>query len=335
MSFINGAVLWLLVPLIVYVIKGKKQNLSQYLRWLVLLLLIIAMVRPALWESKSSQKVEAESLIFALDLSRSMSAKDIKPSRREASQESIKEFLKQNQTDQIALVGFTINPLLLSPPTTDHKLVSLALENLNSNYILTKGTDLNKLFKKIAKFTDKEKKVVLFSDGGDEPLSDDLVELLENENIKVMVVAMATKEGSAIEKKDGTLVQDRAGNIVVSKLNSSLKKLTQNGGIFLNFSSVDSTVKSINQWLEQEKGGENITKESRSYFELAFVPLLLAILLFFLSATRFSKKLLPLLVLIGIDVQADEIFTKQTWGGHVDRLRIERSFRWLLSLTSL
>ena len=325
MSFINGAVLWLLVPLIVYVIKGKKQNLSQYLRWLVLLLLIIAMARPALWESKSSQKVEAESLIFALDLSRSMSAKDIKPSRREASQESIKVFLKQNQTDQIALVGFTINPLLLSPPTTDHKLVSLALENLNSNYILTKGTDLNKLFKKIAKFTDKEKKVVLFSDGGDEPLSDDLVELLENENIKVMVVAMATKEGSAIEKKDGTLVQDRAGNIVVSKLNSSLKKLTQNGGIFLNFSSVDSTVKSINQWLEQEKGGENITKESRSYFELAFVPLLLAILLFFLSATRFSKKLLPLLVLIGIDVQADEIFTKQTWGGHVDRLRIERS----------
>ena len=177
MSFLNGAVLWLLLPLIAYVIKGKKQNLSQYLRWVVLALLIVAMARPALSESKSSKKVEAQSLIFALDLSRSMSAKDIKPSRRVASQESIKAFLKQNQNDQIALVGFTINPLLLSPPTTDHKLVALALENLNSDYILTKGTDLNRLFKKIAKFSDKEKKVVLFSDGGDEPIGDELVEL--------------------------------------------------------------------------------------------------------------------------------------------------------------
>ena len=325
MSFLNATVLWLLVPLIAYVIRGKKQNLSQYLRWTVLALLIIAMARPALWEVKASQPVEAQSLIFALDLSRSMSAKDIEPSRREASQESIKSFLKENKNDQIALIGFTVNPLLLSPPTTDHKLVALALENLHSDYILTKGTNLNKLFKKIAKFSDEEKKVILFSDGGDEPISDKLLELLEDENIKVMVVAMATKEGSAIEKKDGTLVQDRVGNIVVSKLNSSLNKLVQNGGLFIAFSSVDATVNSINQWLEQQKGSESINKESRSYFELAFLPLLLAILLFFLSATRFSKKLLTLLLLIGMDVQADEVFTKQTWGGHVERLNIERS----------
>ena len=325
MSFLNGTILWLLLPLIAYVIKGKKQNLSEYLRWIVLALLIIAMARPALWEVKASKKVEAHSLIFALDLSRSMSAKDIKPSRREASQDSIKEFLKQNQNDQISLVGFTINPLLLSPPTTDHKLVALALDNLNSDYILTKGTNLAKLFKKIAKFSDKEKKVILFSDGGDDAIDDKLVEFLDKENIKVMVVAMATKEGSAIEKKDGTLVQDRAGNIVVSKLNSSLKKLTQNGGVFSSFSSVDSTVNSIDEWLEEQKDSESINKESQSYFELAFVPLLLAILLFFLSATRFSKKLLPLLLLIGVELQANEVFTKQMWGGHIERLRIERS----------
>ena len=325
MSFLNGAVLWLLLPLIAYVIKGKKQTLSQYLRWVVFALLIIAMGRPALREVKASEEVEAESLIFALDLSRSMSAKDIKPSRREASQESIKAFLKENQNDQIALVGFTINPLLLSPPTTDHKLVALALENLKSDYILTKGTDLNKLFQQIAQFSDEEKKVVLFSDGGDEPIEDELAELLEDEHIKVLVVAMATQEGSAIEKKDGTLVQDKSGNIVVSKRNGSLKKLVQNGGAFIPFSSVESTVESIYQWLEQQKGGERINKESRSYFELAFVPLLLAIVLFFLSATHFSKKLLALFLLIGIDIQADEVFTKQTWGGHVERLKIERS----------
>ena len=325
MSFLNATVLWLLVPLIAYVIRGKKQNLSQYLRWTVLALLIIAMARPSLWEVKDSQPVEAQSLIFALDLSLSMSAKDIKPSRREASKSSIKAFLKENKNDQIALIGFTVNPLLLSPPTTDHKLVVLALENLKSDYILTKGTNLYKLFKKIAKFSDEGKKVVLFSDGGDEPISDKLLELLEDKNIKVMVVAMATKEGSAIEKKDGTLVQDKAGNIVVSKLNGSLKKLVQNGGVFLPFTSVDSTVKSIAQWLEQQNGGEMINKESRSYFELAFVPLLLAILLFFLSATHFSKKLLAFLLLIGVEVQANEVFTKQTWGGHVERMSVERS----------
>ncbi len=325
MSFVNASVLWLLLPLGFYLFREEKRRLSQYLRWIVLALLIVAMARPVVSEMKKSQDVESQSLIIALDLSHSMYANDIKPSREEASKQSIKRFLKVNQNDQISLIGFTVNPLLLSPPTTDHELIAVALENLNSDYILTKGTNLKKLFKKIVQFNEDEKKVVLFSDGGDEVIDDELLEILDKYNIKVLVMAMATDQGSSIEQKDGTLVQDKEGDIVVSKLNSSLKIIAkESGGEFVPFSSVDESVKKMSSWLAKQKS-EILSKESRSYFELAFVPLLLALVLFFFSATRFSKRLALLLLLIGVEVQADEVFTKDTWGGHVERLKIERS----------
>ena len=307
MSFLYGFFLWLLLPLVAYVVKSKKQNFSQTLRWVVLALLIVTMARPVLPQSVSSKEVMSHSAILALDLSASMNANDIKPTRAKASRESIKRFLEVNKKDQIALVGFTTNPLLLCPPTTDHALVKMALENMNQEYILTKGTDLKKLLKKVAKFKDEEKKLILFSDGGDELIDDELVDFVVEENIEILVVGMATKQGSSVEQKDGTLLEDEKGNIVVSKLNGSLKKLAeQSGGEFMIFSTFEEVVEVMQNWLS---GGERqvFSKESRSYFELAFVPLFLALVFFFLSATRFSKKLILLLLFVGVDVQASSL----------------------------
>ena len=69
MSFVNASVLWLLLPLGIYLFRGAKRRLSQYLRWVVLALLIVALARPVISEMKKSQDVEAQSLTIALDLS--------------------------------------------------------------------------------------------------------------------------------------------------------------------------------------------------------------------------------------------------------------------------
>ncbi|CAA6824332.1 MAG: Unknown protein, partial [uncultured Sulfurovum sp.] len=160
MSFVYASFLWLLFPLFAYLYKRKKQQrFTQNLRWAVLVLLIIALARPVLPETMSQEKVNVHSLVIALDLSVSMNANDIKPSRMLVARQSIKAFLELDSQEQIALVGFTSNPLLLSPPTTDHDLVKLALDNMKSEHILTKGTDLKKLFEKVAKFKSPEKKV--------------------------------------------------------------------------------------------------------------------------------------------------------------------------------
>ena len=326
MSFVYGFMLWLLLPLTAYVFKRKKQHFSQNLRWIVLALLIVAMARPVLPQAVSSKEVLAHSVILALDLSVSMNANDITPTRAEASRASIKRFLEVNEQEQVSLLGFTINPLLLCPPTTDHALVKMALENMNSEYILTKGTDLQKLLEKVALFKDDEKKLVLFTDGGDEVLDDELLEFAQEHNIRILAIGMATEQGSSIKQKDGMVLQDKEGHIVVSKLNVSLQALAeQSAGKFVSFSSIENTVESIENWLEGFSKNEGLQRESRAYFELAFVPLLLALLLFFLSATRFSKKLVLLLLFLGINVQAEELLQRESWGEGEKPLSVESS----------
>jgi len=160
---------------------------------------------------------------------------------------------------------------------------------------------------KVSEFNDKEKKLILFSDGGDEPIDDELIDFALDENIEILVVGMATKQGSSVEQKDGTLLEDEKGNIVVSKLNGSLQNLAeQSGGEFVAFSTVEVAVDVMQDWLNGE-GSQMLSKESRSYFELAFVPLFLALVFFFLSATRFSKNLILLLLFVGVDVQASSL----------------------------
>ncbi|CAA6824673.1 MAG: Unknown protein [uncultured Sulfurovum sp.] len=328
MSFVYASVLWLLLPLLVYLFKRKrKQHFAQNLRWAVLALGIIALARPVLPQTLGIEKIMAHSVILALDLSMSMKADDIHPSRALASRQIIENFLDLNRHEKIALVGFTINPLLLSPPTTDHELVKVALGNINSEYILTKGTDLKKLFEKVAQFKDPEKKLILFSDGGDEVLEESFNAFIKKENIKVLAISMATKEGASVVQKDGTLLQDKQGHIVVSKLNSMLRTLAkQSGGQFVSFSNVEDTLSSMLSWLENEKIlEEGLERESKQYFELAFVPILLALLLFFISATRFSKNLLAIFLFLGLNLQAEELLSREQWGEGVKSLEVEHS----------
>jgi len=327
MIFLYGSFLWLLVPLAVYLFKREvAQSFAQNLRWAVLALLIVALARPVVPQTLATEEIQAHSLVIALDLSVSMNAEDIKPSRIVAAKRSIKAFLDSNSHDQIGLIGFTTNPLLLSPPTTDHALLKIALENIKSEYILTKGTDLKKLLKKVAKFQEEEKKLVLFTDGGDEVLSEELVDFVAKENIKIIAIGMATKQGDSVKQKNAKLLVDKKGNIVVSKLNASLRILAeQSGGGFIRYSSVDNTVSYIKNWLEAEQLNNSLERESRDYFELSFVPLFLALILFFLSGTRFSKKLLAIFLLLGMNVQAEELITREHWGEGVKVLNVEAS----------
>ena len=305
MSFLNVYFLWLILPLAVYLFRRKtKQSLQQHLRWLAVVLLIVAIARPVLVQSSSKETLSAHSIIVALDLSASMNANDIKPSRAIASRKTIKAFLEKNLNDQISLIGFTTNPLLLSPSTTDHTLVAMALDTMKSEYILTKGTDLKKLLEKVAEFPDQEKKLLLFSDGGDELVDKALVVFAKESNIKILVVAMATQRGSTILDKNGEILKDKAGHIVVSKFNASVGVL----GTLIPFEGIEPTVSKIQKWIEEQKGLRNgLAKETRNYFELFFIPTFLALIFLFLSATKFSLKIIALLALLNINIQAGEL----------------------------
>jgi len=115
---------------------------------------------------------------------------------------------------------------------------------------------------------------------------------------------MATQRGSTILDKNGEILKDKAGHIVVSKFNASVGVL----GTVIPFEGIEPTVSKIQKWIEEQKGLRNgLAKETRNYFELFFIPTFLALIFLFLSATKFSLKIIALLALLNINLQAGEV----------------------------
>ncbi len=266
--------------------------------FIALTLLIIALSRPVLLEHKQSQKLQARDLIIALDVSYSMRATDLNPSRLEAAKNTIKTMLSHNSHDRFSLFAFTTNPLILCPSTTDHTLLLSALNSLEVENILTHGTNLQTLLSRISKLQMPHKELLLFSDGGDTLNIAHLISLAKKADITIHVIATATQKGTYLEEKNGKKLRDEKGNLIITHRNPQLKLLAQqSGGTFFTLEDFDESLDFIDT-------KEYAQKEQLSLYELFWIPILLALFLFLAHFIQLPKKLLVLLPFFALDSQA-------------------------------
>ena len=313
MSLLYPAFLWLLIPLVLLLWSIPKRSVQLITHSIILGLFIISLARPVIKEGVKEGKVEARDIIIALDVSYSMRAKDIQPSRYIFAKNTIEALLARYPKDNIMLIAFTSNPLLLSPPTTDHTLILTALKSLNPEYILTKGTSLEKLFEKIKKMHSDNKDLILITDGGEEQNTEALSAQLKEAQVHLSILALGTASGATIENPDGSLVKDKEAHLIVSRINPMLKSLadTVQGDYLTPASSAEATATVLHNILEaQSQNLQEVSKKQHSYTELYQLPLLLALLLFLLMHTRASKYLLIILTFAGIQAEAS------VWDGY-------------------
>ncbi len=306
MTLLYPYFLWLLIPLtILWYYRPRK--LADSVHLIILILITLSLSRPIIEQQPLKGEIEARDIIIALDLSYSMHATDITPDRYTYAKETIHQLLASNHTDNIMLIAFTTNPLLLSPPTTDHALISLAMESLEMDNILTHGTSLKKLFEKVAILPMQEKTLILLSDGGEEKELPKLQKILREHAITPIVLALGTRSGSTIEQKDGSLLKDAEGDLVISRINPQLETLAQqsNG----HYIPAPSTPQAAAEALQSQIDAltierHTINKMQHQHTELYQFPLAIAVLLFLILHTRAVKFLLPLAALWGIQANA-------------------------------
>lgn len=251
--------------------------------------MFLALSRPALQNNYTNEKFDSQDYIIALDISYSMQANDIKPTRYEAAKKAIKELFLLHPKDRFTIFAFTSNPLLISPPTTDTAISLLALESLKPEYILTKSTSLYKLFETLSKTPFEQKNLILLSDGGDEHNIAKLAKIAKKHNIKPFIIATATHKGAAL-KKDGHYIKDIYSSIVVSKINPSLKELAEiTDGKYYELTSAGVVDDLSHDLTKQGAKKENI--QVKSYTELFSIPLLIALLLFVSGVTKIPRLL--------------------------------------------
>jgi Ca-activated chloride channel family protein len=316
MSFAYPFVLWLLIPLIAYFALFRPRRITLFADGTVAVLLLFALALPYRDAAPVQEAIQAREIIFALDVSRSMRARDLSPDRYRYAKEVIRRVVHTQTTDATGLIAFTTNALLLAPPTTDHALVSDALDALEPDNILTKGTSLRKLFAFLSRLEEGERILVLLSDGGEERNLEALVSALPP-STRLVIVPIATPSGAPVPLENDTLLKDERGNLVISRRNPILKTLAEHtDAAFIEpQSSVDATAKRIVDALEAQHT-RLLKRERRDRTMLGWIFLLPAALLFFAAHTRFVRYLLLLAAFAHLPLEA----------GVFDTLRLHRAY---------
>ncbi len=187
---------------------------------------IIALAGPA-WEKKEQPVFQQDNaLVIILDLSLSMNAKDIKPSRLERAKLKLIDILKQKKEGQTALIAFAGDAHTVSPLTIDNKTIMSLLPALDSSIMPLAGSHLvdalntaKQLFKNSG-FTQGD--ILLLTDGIEQSQQSQLKKSIKNlrkQGYYFSIIGVGSQTGSPIPLPgQGGFVKDLSGQVVLSKL---------------------------------------------------------------------------------------------------------------------
>ncbi|WP_242920287.1 VWA domain-containing protein [Pontibacter liquoris] len=199
------------------------------LRNLYVALLLIAMLGPSFGAMKKEIKTIGKDLYIAVDLSRSMDATDVQPSRLEKAKHEIQRLISRFNSDRIGLIVFGDEAFIQSPLTYDQNALQLYTQTLHTGLLPRAGTNyapvlqlaLNKLEQRTPTTAAEQKArvLVLISDGENfGPDVERLAGQLREQNIRVYTLGIGTTEGSRIPA-GRAFKKDEEGKTVVSSLN--------------------------------------------------------------------------------------------------------------------
>lgn len=236
-----------LYPFLSSSVSPKKRRLKNILQLLTVGLFIVALARPQMGESQQEIRSEGVEIIFAVDVSESMLAEDVKPSRLAQAKAELSRLVDLMPGNKIGVVAFAGSAALLSPLTNDPGAIKMYLESLDTNSVSTQGTNFlealkasKEAFERGGVGTDDVVKVtrviVMASDGEDhEPGALDEAKKMVSEGIRIFTLAYGTEKGGAIPVRDGMgflkgYKKDRQGNTILSVVKGeALKSLAEAG----------------------------------------------------------------------------------------------------------
>ena len=198
-------------------------------------LALLALAGPA-WERLPVPAFRSdEALVVALDLSRSMDAADLTPSRLARAKLKLLALLERRQAGQTALIVFTTHAFTVTPLTTDTRTIASLVSALDSAIMPSQGSSvaagLTKAGALLRQTGLSQGEILLITDS--EVANDDrvLADDLRDEGYRVHVLAVGTEQGAPIAESDGGFLTDSNGQVVIPRLASDdLEGLAAAGG---------------------------------------------------------------------------------------------------------
>ena len=264
------------------------------LRSIYFSLLIISLLGPSFGENQEKVDIVGKDIMILVDLSESMNADDIKPSRLEKVKFEMKKIIDNFSSDRIGIIMFSGEAFMQCPLTYDRNALNLFTETLNTDLVPRTGTDFGPALElSLSKLNDENaqsleissKVIILISDGED--FGDNTNESLDNiieSKIKLFTVGVGSEKGSKILLRNGKYKKDKDGGEVITKLKpTSLKETARDtGGKYFEISNInnqtDELIKEINSIKGDIIESKTIDVTVNKYFYFLFTALLLMII---------------------------------------------------------
>ncbi|MFA6960204.1 MAG: VWA domain-containing protein [Opitutaceae bacterium] len=235
----------------------------RVLFYLGLVAATFALARPQWGRLEEPVFDQAREIIIALDLSRSMLAQDVKPSRLERARLLITSLLERLKGERVGLIVFSGTAFLQSPLSADYEILREFLPVLNPDYLPEGGTDYDALLDTtVSAFGTSnaaDRFLIVLSDGEaqSETWQKHLGEL-KTKGIRVLSLGIGTAAGAIIPDGEGAFVKDEHGAVVLSKLNNTtLRELAdKTDGVYTDASSWVDLSQLIENTVNQGRRGE-------------------------------------------------------------------------------
>ena len=264
------------------------------LRSIYFSLLIISLLGPSFGENQEEVDIVGKDIMILVDLSESMNADDIKPTRLEKVKFEMKKIIDSFSSDRIGIIMFSGEAFMQCPMTYDRNALNLFTETLNTGLVPRTGTDFGPALElSLSKLNDENsrsleinsKVIILISDGED--FGDNTSESLDNiieSNIKLYTIGVGSEKGSKILLGNGKYKKDKDGGVVITKLNpTSLKETArETGGKYFEISNINNEIDELISEINRIKGdvieSKTIDVTVNKYFYFLFTALLLMII---------------------------------------------------------
>lgn len=323
----------LLIPVLfvffIYVFRQKRKAMAQFGNlnlvekltrsvsrkhqiWKVILLilaigfLILALARPQLGTELYTVKREGQDIMIALDVSLSMMAEDIQPSRLEKAKHEIGSLIDKLQGDRIGLIAFAGKAFVQCPLTLDYGATKMFLDILKPDLIPIPGTAIGEAIQKaMESFVEKERKhkvLILITDGEDhigKPL--ELAKVASKEGVVIYCVGIGSLKGVPIPLYDKRgnrtgFKKDRKEEVVMTKLDElTLEKIAlETGGKYYRASpgevELDKIYDDISKMEKKALASQQFAQFEDRFQILLGIAFFLIVLEIFIPERRREKK---------------------------------------------
>lgn len=263
----------------IYIKKsGFSKRLRAYILIFSLIFGIISLARPVITNGEIKIKQSYINAVIALDISNSMKVDDLFPSRFEFAKNKIYSFLDNAMDKRLGVVGFSNEAFMISPLTSDFSSLKYLISNLNFSNLNLQGTDIYSLLRSVdTLFKDEKNKIlVLFSDGGDNEEFSKEIKFAKENKISVFVYLTATNKGGLFKAPNN--------DVVLLKANQNIKDLAlKTGGAYMQSSLNNDDMKALNSLISAKfKNSSDKDEVIKDQKELFYYPLCLSIVLFFM-----------------------------------------------------